>query len=85
MITEELLKIMCCPETHQQLFLADKMFIEKLNDAIKKGKIKNRGGKVVSNEIQSALIREDKKYLYPVINDIPIMLIEEAIPICDDI
>jgi uncharacterized protein YbaR (Trm112 family) len=30
--------------------------------------------------IDSGLVREDKRYVYPIRQDIPIMLIDEAIP-----
>jgi len=81
MISEKLLKIICCPETHQPLSIADAELIEKLNKAIKEGKVKNRAGEVIKKEIQSGLIREDKKILYPIIDGIPILLIDEAIPL----
>lgn len=81
MINEELLNILCCPETHQPLTLADKSIIEKLNLAIKEGKLKNRSGEIVKEKLDGGLIRQDKKYLYPIRNGIPIMLIEESISI----
>ncbi len=43
------------------------------------GKITNRGGKIVENPLDGGLIREDKKFLYPIDDGIPIMLIDEAI------
>ncbi len=51
MIDPELLKIMCCPETHQPIALAESSLIQ------------------------------DRKFLYPIRGDIPIMLIDEAIPL----
>jgi uncharacterized protein YbaR (Trm112 family) len=81
MIDEELLKILCCPETKKDLFLAEKELISKINDKIEKGELKNRGQEVIKEKIDSGLIREDKKYLYPIREDIPIMLIDEGIPL----
>jgi uncharacterized protein YbaR (Trm112 family) len=81
MIDKELLKIMCCPETHQPLEFADEETVKWINSEIKSGRIKNRAGEIVREEIDGGLIRSDKKYLYPVRKGIPIMLIDEAIPL----
>jgi len=80
MVDKELLDILCCPETKQDLVLADQKVIDRINKQIQQGTIKNRGGETVKDPIDSGLIREDKKYIYPIREDIPIMLIDEAIP-----
>lgn len=81
MIDPELLKIMCCPETHQSITLAEPSLIEKLNQHITAGQLRNRSGLVIQEKIDGGLVRADQKYLYPVRQDIPIMLIDEAIPL----
>lgn len=81
MIDPELLKIMCCPETHQSIEPAESGLIEKLNQHINAGQLRNRAGQVVKEKIDGGLIRADKKFLYPIRQDIPIMLIDEAIPL----
>ncbi len=81
MIDLEILKIMCCPETHQPIALAEPSLIEKLNRQIAAGQLKNRADQPVKEKIDSGLVREDKKFLYPIRGDIPIMLIDEAIPL----
>ena len=40
-----LLKILCCPETHQPVSEADAALISVLNNRIAAGSVKNRGGK----------------------------------------
>lgn len=80
MIAKELLDILCCPETKQDLELADEATVKKINQAIDSGELKNRAGDTVKEKIDGGLIRQDKKYIYPVRDDIPIMLIDEAIP-----
>ena len=80
MIDSELLEILCCPETKHPVTLVEGDTIVKLNEKIASGSVTNRGGKKVEEKIDSGLLREDKKFLYPVRDDIPIMLEDEAIP-----
>jgi uncharacterized protein YbaR (Trm112 family) len=81
MIGPELLKIMCCPENHQSLAAAELAVIEKINQKIATGQLQNRAGGIVVEKIDGGLIRADKKFLYPIRHEIPIMLIDEAIPL----
>jgi len=71
--------ILCCPDDKSALTLARPEQIKKLNEEISKGKLKTRNAKPVTDPIEAGLIRADKKYLYPIKNNIPVMLIEEAI------
>ena len=79
MVDPELLEILVCPETHQPVRSAGAEVLERLNGAIRSGGVTNRHGDAVSEPIDEGLIREDDKVLYPVRDDIPIMLIDEAI------
>ena len=81
MVDKELLDILCCPETKQDVTLVEGELIKKINDKIVSGGLKNRSGEVIKEAIDAGLMREDKKYLYPIREDIPIMLIDEAIPL----
>ena len=80
MIDQELLDILACPETKEGLSVADQGVVDKINVAIKEGSLKNRGGETVTEAIDGGLLRDDGKYLYAVRDEIPIMLIDEAIP-----
>ncbi len=79
MVDPQLLEILCCPETKQDISLVSSEIIEKLNQLIDKGSLKNRGGELVKEKLNGGLLRSDKQYLYPIREDIPIMLIDEAI------
>lgn len=79
MVGPELLTLLCCPETHQSVSLADSARLTKLNQKITAGQLRNRAGRIISEKLTSALLRADGKVLYPIRNDIPVMLIEEAI------
>lgn len=80
MIDQELLDILACPETKEGLSVADQGLVDKINAEIKGGSLKNRGGETVTEAIDGGLLRDDGKYLYAVRDEIPIMLIDEAIP-----
>ena len=79
MIDRELLEILVCPETKQPVRLAEAGQVARVNAAIAAGTVSNRGGEVVREAITGGLVREDGELLYPVRDDIPIMLIDEAI------
>ncbi len=79
MVDPELLEILVCPETHQPVRPAGRELLDRLNKAIRSGGLTNRGGNEVADSVEEGLVREDDKILYPVREDIPIMLIDEAI------
>jgi len=79
MIDQGLLDILVCPETKQPLKVADRALLDRINTAIGEGSITNRGGESVTADLEEALVREDGSVLYPVREDIPIMLIDESI------
>lgn len=80
-LDKELLAILCCPETKQDVALADEALVNRLNERIAKGELKNKAGQAVTEKLDGGLIRSDKKILYPIREDIPVMLIEEGIPL----
>jgi len=81
MIDPELLKILCCPETHQDLRLAEPPVIEKLNQQVSAGALKNRAGQLVQEKLDGGLIRADGKVLYPIRRNLPVLLVDEGIPL----
>ncbi len=81
MVDPELLDMLCCPETKEDVSLAEAALVDKLNALAEAGRLKNRGGETVKEKMDAGLIRADRKYLYPIREDIPIMLIDEAIPL----
>jgi uncharacterized protein YbaR (Trm112 family) len=80
-ISAELLEILVCPETHQRLKLAPPELVEQLKTLQTEGKLKNRAGAVPAEPLHGALLREDGAFVYPISDGIPIMLIDEAIPL----
>ncbi len=80
-IDKDLLAILCCPETKLDVSLAEDALISKINEAVSKGILKNKAQKPVSEPLDGGLIRSDRKILYPIREDIPVMLIDEGIPL----
>ncbi len=80
MINEELLNIIVCPETKQDLVIAESDIVEKINTLIENGDLLNRSKQKVTEKIDGGLIqKDDRKYLYPIRDEIPILLIDESI------
>jgi uncharacterized protein len=81
MLTPELLQILCCPETRQALAVADPALIARLNASIAAGHLRNRSGQTVTDRIEGGLVRADGRWMYPIRSDIPVLLIDEALPL----
>ena len=80
-IDPDLLAILVCPETKQPLSVADGALLERVNAAVVAGDLNTRAGERVADEITEGLLREDGQVLYPIRQDIPIMLIDESIEV----
>ena len=79
MIREEFLKLLICPESRQPLHVAEQPLIDRLNQQVRDGVLQNKAGQRVEQPFQGALIREDEQVLYPIIDDIPVLLVDEGI------
>ena len=76
---KELLDILVCPQDRTPLSLADERTLAELNRAIDAGQIENQGGQPVRERLHCGLVRQDGFVLYPVVDEIPVLLIEEGI------
>jgi len=79
MVDPELLASLVCPETGTRLHLADRALVARVNRDAAAGTLTNRIGQTVEGPIEGGLIREDGRFLYPIVDGIPIMLIDESI------
>ena len=75
----KLLEILCCPVSKTPLTVLSPDKLEKLNAAIEAGEVLYVGGEGVLESLQEALITEDNKVMYPVQDDIPVLLEEMGI------
>lgn len=78
-IDGKLLEILCCPVSKTPLTRLPASQLKKLNLAIDSGDALHVHGEPVSGKLREALITEDSKVIYPVIDDIPILLEEKGI------
>ena len=54
--------------------------VKRVNEQISAGEARNRAGEPVREPLDSGLVPEGEDVLYPVRDDIPILLKDEAIP-----
>ena len=80
-VSDELLEIIRCPLSHSRLELADESLLGRLRAAIVAGEVRNRAGDLVSRPAEGGLINTDGTLLYPIYDDIPDLIGDEAIPL----
>ncbi len=76
---KRLLNLLRCPVTHKGLSLARREMLGRVNTAIQAGELSNRDGTVLAESLSEALVTDDSKLLYPVVNGIPVLLEGESI------
>ena len=79
-VDPELVEILVCPKTRENVELASVEIVEKINQAISAKRIRNVDDQPVTETLQDGLIRDDGKIIYPIRDCIPVMLIGEGIP-----
>lgn len=72
-------RYLVCPETNQDLFLLDSQQLAEINKRINSKNLKKISGEIVDQKLENGLIRSDKKVVYPVSGQIPILTKEEGI------
>ena len=75
----KLLEILCCPVSKTPLTVLSRQKLDNLNEAIKSGEALYVGGEKITETLQEGLITEDGKVIYPVQDNIPILLEEKGI------
>ena len=78
-IDGKLLEILCCPVSKSALIRLPASKLDKLNRAINAGEVQYIHGEAVEDVLKEALITEDSKVIYPVVDDIPILLEDQGI------
>jgi uncharacterized protein YbaR (Trm112 family) len=78
---EKLLALLVCPDDRTALAYADAQLLTRINAAIAGRRLKNRAGLTLDRPLDAALVRADALLAYPVIDDIPLLLVDKAIPL----
>ena len=81
MLRHDILATLCCPEDRLALSPASTKLITEINNAIRSGQLQNRAGQIVEHLIDGGLTRADGKFLYPILEGIPVLVRDEAIPL----
>jgi len=74
-----LISLLRCPETMQIVREATADELAECNLRIAAGEIFSKSGNLRIKKLTAGVIREDARLLFPVENDISVMLIEEAL------
>ena len=70
-----------CPNDRSPLHAAEPALVARLNAAIAARQLRNQAGATVERPIDGGLIRAAGDLMYPIVDQIPVMLYDEAIPI----
>ncbi len=76
---DPLLQFLRCPEDLSPLVLVEDEMLQRLNRAIEMGHVVNVGGRQVQRPLERALLSVSSERLYPIVNQIPVMLPSDAI------
>jgi uncharacterized protein YbaR (Trm112 family) len=75
----KLLEILCCPVSKTPLTVLTQDKLDKLNAAIDANEALYVGGEEIKTNLTEGLITTDGKVIYPVQDDIPVLLEENGI------
>ena len=78
-IDSDFLAKLVCPRTRKPLRLLSGQELQEWNAAIAAGRVRTRAGTAVAEPLQAALAPEGESTCYRVEDDIPILLIDEAL------
>lgn len=76
---KRLLTILRCPVSHKGLSVVKKDQLERINAAIEAGELSNHEGSKLEQPLDQALVTDDGKRAYPIVDDIPVLLEGESI------
>jgi uncharacterized protein YbaR (Trm112 family) len=79
MLSVEALSILRCPENRSPLAPADDALLRDINAAVDRGALCNRAGKRVERRVEAGLVREDNRVMYPILDEIPVLIRDEGI------
>ena len=82
-IDPDFLQMLVCPETRVPLRCAGSAELDRVNELIRSGRARNRGGDAVGETLEEGLVPDGEAVVYPIRDEIPILLRHEAILLDD--
>jgi uncharacterized protein YbaR (Trm112 family) len=70
-----------CLHTGTRLHLAAPSLLAEINRAVAEGRLKNQLGQAVTQPLDAALVNQSGEWAYAVMDDIPVLLRDQAIDI----
>ena len=80
-ISPDLLEILCCPRTKVPVQMLSAEQLAALNSRIEAGEAKYHDGSIIEKTLEEGLVTEDGETAYRIDDGIPIMLVEQGIPL----
>ena len=80
MLEPNFVAILRCVESGSELSLLDDDALVDLNAAITAGKVTTQVGHQLGRPLEAALVNSDATWAYQVLDGIPVLLAEQAIP-----
>jgi uncharacterized protein YbaR (Trm112 family) len=80
-VSDDFLKLVLCPVEQSPLSRADSDLLDRLNQAIGDQRIQDRVGQPVTEPVAFGLVNASRQLLYPVVDDIPNLIVDDAIPL----
>jgi uncharacterized protein YbaR (Trm112 family) len=81
MLRPEVLATLCCPEDRSALTIASNSVIAEINIVIRGGRLRNRAGRILKQPLDGGLTRAKCDLMYPILEGIPVLVRDEAIPL----
>ena len=81
MISDELLALLRCPQTMQAMTVALPEQLAQIEAKRAAGTLRDRAANLVNEPISAGLVRADGKLLFPIRDGIPVLLLDEALPL----
>lgn len=78
-INPEMIELLRCPESGSRLQALESENVELLNESIRGGKLVNRIGTSVQQELEGALVNESRSWIYAIRSGIVSLISDEAI------
>lgn len=82
-VDDSFLSLLRCPRTGEELRVAEPRELAGYNESIENGQLNNAAGTTLRQAMEGALVTAGGHWLYPVHDGIPVLLVEEAVPLVD--